>query len=34
MDFISDVFDFEHILDAFKLVEARKQSTKKIVIKY
>jgi threonine dehydrogenase-like Zn-dependent dehydrogenase len=33
-DFISDVFDFEHILDAFKLVEERKSSTKKIVIKY
>ena len=34
MDFISNVFDFEHILDAFKLVEERKSSTKKIVIKY
>ena len=34
MDFISDVFDFAHIIDAFKLVEARKSSTKKIVIKY
>ena len=34
MDFISDVFDFGHILDAFKLVEERKSSTKKIVIKY
>lgn len=34
MDFISDVFDFEHILDAFALVEARKPSTKKIVIQY
>ncbi len=34
MDFISDVFDFEHILDAFKLVEERKPCTKKIVIKY
>jgi threonine dehydrogenase-like Zn-dependent dehydrogenase len=33
-DFISDVFDFEHIIDAFKLVEERKSSTKKIVIKY
>jgi len=34
MDFISDVFDFAHIIDAFKLVDARKSSTKKIVIKY
>ena len=34
MDFISDVFDFTHIIDAFKLVDARKSSTKKIVIKY
>jgi len=34
MDFISDVFDFAHIIDAFKLVEERKSSTKKIVIKY
>jgi threonine dehydrogenase-like Zn-dependent dehydrogenase len=34
MDFISDVFDFAHILDAFKLVEERKSSTKKIVIRY
>jgi threonine dehydrogenase-like Zn-dependent dehydrogenase len=34
MDFISDVFDFEHIIDAFKLVEERKSSTKKIVIRY
>ena len=34
MDFISDVFDFDHIIDAFKLVEARKSDTKKIVIKY
>jgi L-iditol 2-dehydrogenase/propanol-preferring alcohol dehydrogenase len=34
MDFISDVFDFEHIIDAFKLVEAHKSSTKKIVIRY
>jgi threonine dehydrogenase-like Zn-dependent dehydrogenase len=33
-DFISDVFDFEHIIDAFKLVEERKSGTKKIVIKY
>jgi threonine dehydrogenase-like Zn-dependent dehydrogenase len=33
-DFISDVFDFDHIIDAFKLVEARKSGTKKIVIKY
>jgi threonine dehydrogenase-like Zn-dependent dehydrogenase len=34
MDFISDVFDFDHIIDAFKLVEERKSSTKKIVISY
>ncbi|MDR1654901.1 MAG: zinc-binding dehydrogenase [Treponema sp.] len=34
MDFISDVFDFEHIIDAFKLIEERKSSTKKIVIEY
>jgi len=34
MDFISDVFDFEHIIDAFKLVEKPKSDTKKIVIKY
>jgi threonine dehydrogenase-like Zn-dependent dehydrogenase len=33
-DYISDVFDFDHIIDAFKLVEERKSSTKKIVIKY
>jgi threonine dehydrogenase-like Zn-dependent dehydrogenase len=33
-DLISDVFDFDHILDAFKLVEARKSATKKIVIRY
>lgn len=33
-DFISDVFDFEHIIDAFDLVEARKPSTKKIIIRY
>jgi NADPH:quinone reductase-like Zn-dependent oxidoreductase len=33
-DLISDVFDFDHILDAFKLVEAHKSSTKKIVIQY
>ncbi|MCL2231902.1 MAG: zinc-binding dehydrogenase [Treponema sp.] len=33
-DFISDVFDFENILEAFRLVEARKSGTKKIVIKY
>jgi threonine dehydrogenase-like Zn-dependent dehydrogenase len=33
-DFISDVFDFASILDAFKLVEERKSSTKKIVIRY
>lgn len=34
MDFISDVIDFDRILDAFKLVEARKPGTKKIVIRY
>ena len=33
-DFISDVFEFDHIIDAFKLVEERKSGTKKIVIKY
>jgi threonine dehydrogenase-like Zn-dependent dehydrogenase len=33
-DFISDVFDFDHIIDAFKLVEERKSSTKKVVIRY
>jgi len=33
-DFISDVFDFDHIIDAFRLVEERKNSTKKIVVKY
>ena len=33
-DFISDVFDFENIIDAFKLLEERKSGTKKIVIKY
>ena len=33
-DFISDVYNFENILDAFKLLEERKSSTKKIVIKY
>jgi threonine dehydrogenase-like Zn-dependent dehydrogenase len=33
-DLISDVFDFDHILDAFKLVEAHKSDTKKIVIRY
>jgi len=32
-DFISDVFDFEHIIDAFKMVESR-GSAKKVVIKY
>lgn len=34
MDFISDVFEFHDILDAFALVEERKQGTKKIVIRY
>jgi len=33
-DFISDVFDFDHIIDVFKLVEKPKSGTKKIVIKY
>lgn len=33
-DFISDVFDFGHIIDVFKLVEKPKSGTKKIVIKY
>lgn len=32
-DFISDVFDFDHILDAFRLVEERK-ALKKVVIRY
>jgi len=32
-DFISDVFDFEHIIDAFRMVESR-GSAKKVVIKY
>lgn len=32
-DFISDIFDFADILDAFKLVEERK-ALKKVVIKY
>ena len=34
MDFISHVFDFEKIIDAFKLVEEAKSGTKKVVIKY
>ncbi len=33
-DFISDVFDFDHIIDAFRLVEERRSTTKKIVIRY
>ena len=33
-DFISDIFDFDHITDAFDLIEARKPSTKKIIIRY
>jgi threonine dehydrogenase-like Zn-dependent dehydrogenase len=33
-DFISDVFPFERIIEAFKLVEERKSGTKKVVIKY
>ena len=33
-DFISDVFSFDQIMDAFKLAENRKSNTKKIVIKY
>ena len=32
-DYISDVFDFEHIIDAFKMVETR-GSAKKVVIRY
>lgn len=32
-DFISDVVDFENIIDAFKMVEARK-ALKKVVIRY
>ncbi len=34
MDFISDVFNFENITDAFSLIEERRQTTKKIVIQY
>lgn len=33
-DFISDVFDFDHILDAFALLNEKKGSTKKIIIRY
>ena len=33
-DFISDVFAFDKILDAFELVEAKKSGTSKVVIKY
>jgi len=33
-DFISDVFDFDQILDAFELVEKRLQTTRKIVIRF
>ena len=33
-DFISHVFDFAKIIDAFDLVEARKSGTNKVVIKY
>jgi len=34
MDYISDIFDFDHIIDAFKLIEERKSSTRKIVIEF
>lgn len=34
MDFISDVFDFDHILDAFDLLAQRRPDTRKIVIRY
>lgn len=34
MDYISDIFSFENILEAFSLVEQRKSTTKKIVIRY
>ncbi|MDD2971363.1 MAG: zinc-binding dehydrogenase [Lachnospiraceae bacterium] len=33
-DFISDVFSFDHIMDAFALLAERKAETKKIVISY
>lgn len=33
-DFISDVFPFERVLDAFALVEARRPGTKKIVVTF
>jgi len=33
-DFISDVIPFENILDAFALVEERKPTTQKIIVKY
>jgi threonine dehydrogenase-like Zn-dependent dehydrogenase len=33
MDFISDIIDFENILDAFKMVE-EKRAKKKIIIKF
>ena len=33
-DFISNVFEFDHILDAFGLVEKRLPDTKKVVIRY
>lgn len=33
-DFISDIIDFDHALDAFKIIEERRPSTKKIVIKF
>lgn len=33
-DFISDVFRFDDILDAFSLVEQRKPTTQKIIVKY
>jgi threonine dehydrogenase-like Zn-dependent dehydrogenase len=33
-DFISDVFDFDHIIDAFDLARNRKTTTRKIVIRF
>lgn len=32
--FISDVFDFDHILDAFRLMEEKRSGTKKIVVTF
>ena len=34
MDFISHTFSFDHILDAFALVERREPTTRKIVITF